>query len=83
MATVKKAQLFETKPRWLGAPKICIAANLPAFDSPADWEKFHAANSPGNSVKRMWQCEACGKWHVWTVACDPSGASSGTGRSSK
>jgi hypothetical protein len=76
-------ELFEAKPRWPGAPPICIAANLPAFASRQAWDDFHAANSPGNRVVRVWRCDTCQHWHAHTIACDPSGSSSGTGRSSK
>lgn len=83
MANVKRKDLFEAKPRWPGAPKMCLHANLPAFKTTKDWDQFHATNSPGNKVVRVWLCEVCEHWHAWTIACDPAGGSSGTGRSSK
>jgi hypothetical protein len=79
-----KAEVFESKPRWPGAPPICLHTNLPAFDSMDDYGKFEKKNMPGAKALIKWNCSKCGKVHVWTIgASDPAGASSGTGRSSK
>lgn len=71
------------KPRWPGGPKICPAANLPAFETMAGWRAFHAKNGPSCKVIREWICDHCGHWHAETTAPDPTGGSSGQGRSSK
>jgi len=78
-----KASPFEDKPRWPGGPLICIVANLPAFPTKAAYNEFHEANGPGCKVLRVWLCKACKFFHADTVAPNPCGDSSGTGRSSK
>lgn len=83
IAQKKRAGVFEKKPRWPGAPPICEKANLPAFPSKEAYMHWHERNGPGCSVKRVWECDACGWYHADTVAPDPAGASSGTGRSNK
>lgn len=75
--------LFEEKPRWPGAPPICIAANLPAFPSKSDLDAFLRRNGPSCKVVRAGVCGACNHWHAETIAPDPAGGSSGNGRSSK
>lgn len=75
---------FEAKPRWVGAPPICLHTNLMAFDDPSDFYKFESRNCPGNKTVMKWKCSKCNKFHFWGVgAGDPAGSSSGTGRSSK
>jgi hypothetical protein len=69
--------------RWPGGPKICPAENLPAFQTAAGLDGFLKANSPSCKVVSKWQCATCGHWHAYTIAPDPAGGSSGTGRSSK
>ena len=76
-------ELFEPKPRWPGAPPICIAANLPAHQSEADLMKFHAANGPSCYLEYIGHCAFCGLWHARTSAPDPAGQSSGTTRHAK
>jgi hypothetical protein len=71
------------KPRWPGGPKICPAENSPAFESAKALDAFLMANSPSCKVLKKWQCEACGHYHAYTLAPDPTGASSGQGRSSR
>lgn len=75
--------LFEVKPRWKGAPKICIAANLPAFETEKEMATFHETNCPGGTLIKKWRCLVCNHIHVWQVCSDPAGASSGTTRTSK
>lgn len=74
---------LEAKPRWPGGPLVCEVANLPAFETQDELNKFHLANGPSCKVIRQWQCEHCEGWHHETTAPDPAGGSSGTGRSSK
>lgn len=75
--------LFEAKPRWPGAPPICIATNRLAHKSKEAWQEFYDTNCPRLKIIKLWVCEVCGCWHSIGVAPDPSGDSSGTGRSSK
>jgi len=70
-------------PRWLNGPRICVAANLPAFATPAEMDAFKTANSPGTLVVARWRCKACGDFHYWGTGGDPAGGSSGTTRTSK
>ena len=41
------ADVFEAKPRWEGAPKICAYESLLAFATEKDMSGFLSANSPG------------------------------------
>lgn len=82
-SVVEKPSPFEAKPRWPGAPPICKVARLPAFPTKADYNDWHERNGPGCLVKRVWLCKACKHYHADTVAPNPCGDSSGTGRSSK
>ncbi len=59
-------KLFESKPRWIGAPKICIAENLPAFKDEKELGKFVETNSPGANISEKWKCDICGHWHFKT-----------------
>jgi len=58
-----KAYPFETKPRWKGAPLICLKERLPAFETKADYEKWRM---PGINVKRIWKCSFCKYYHAET-----------------
>ena len=75
--------VFELKPRWAGAPPICLKARLPAFPTKEAYQYWHERNGPGVIVKRVWLCDWCNHYHADTVAPSPSGDSSGTGRGSK
>lgn len=77
------AAVFEEKPRWPGAPPICLVANLPAFPTKEEYWYWHERNGPGCKVLRVWFCKYCKHYHADTKAPSPSGDSSGTGRSSK
>lgn len=70
-------------PRWKNGPKICSHANLPALPTERDLDKFLASNGPRCNVDYKWCCQRCGMWHALTSGPDPSGGSSGTGRSKK
>ena len=78
-----KESPFESKPRWPGAPPICIVANLPSFPTTAAYQDWHERNGPGCKVLRVWLCDACKHYQADTVAPSPAGDSSGTGRHSK
>lgn len=71
---------FEPVLRWQQCPPICIAENLPAFNSPEALNKFLDTCAPRVKIKRIWQCDACKLFHATTSAPSPSGASSGTER---
>ncbi len=83
LAIIPAMKLTFDPPRWPNGPRICPAANLPAFDSDADAAAFRASNCPGHTVVAQWTCNVCGKIHFWGVGGDPSGASSGTTRIAK
>lgn len=71
------------KPRWPGGPDICPNANLPALPTQSALKKFLSDNGPSCKVTKEWECSHCGHWHAHTIAPDPAGNSSGTGRGSK
>ena len=64
--------VFEPKPRWKGAPKVCTATNLLAHDSEKTLKKFLATCGGSMSVEKQWVCEACGKVHVECYAANSS-----------
>jgi hypothetical protein len=72
--------LFEPKHRWPGAPPICLAENLPAFDTREAAMEFHERNAPGGRVTRIGICSVCGSWHYVSKPRPPSGDSSGSSR---
>lgn len=72
--------LFEPKPRWPGAPPVCLAQNLPAFKDRAELDAFRQKNAPGFKLQQVWQCDHCGCLHYWAEPTAPSGESSGTAR---
>lgn len=73
--------LFEL-PRWQNGPHICRAANLPAFETRGELDAFLKKYAPSCKVIDAFQCEVCKMFHARTLAPDPAGGSSGTGRSS-
>ena len=75
--------LFETRPRWSGAPPVCVHANRMAFKTLDELTAFRETNAPGLGLIKKWLCAVCRHWHHIGKAPDPAGASSGTGRSSK
>src|ERR1041385_2925216 len=77
------AQTLLDPPRWRNGPPICIAVNLPAFETPKALSAFLEANSPHATIIHQWQCRECGQYHVWAYASPPAGASSGTTRIQK
>lgn len=78
-------ELFEAKPRWKGAPPICIAANLMAFKTRSDLDEYRSSigMEAYGFVKQPWKCEKCNHLHYVGKVPNPAGDSSGTGRSSK
>jgi hypothetical protein len=60
---VPEVEIFEIKPRWRNAPKICIAVNLLAHDSQKDVFGFLKNIAMDSHLKRVWLCEQCGKYH--------------------
>ena len=72
------AELFDP-PRWPGGPFICIAANLPSFETAAAARNMNRTLE-GDSVDETWECKACGMTHAGHKYRPPSGATSGSGR---
>jgi hypothetical protein len=73
--------LFEEKPRWPGAPKICIEKNLPAFETRTDLDTYMNRYAPtGFVIVRLGKCPACKRWHRWAIHEGPSGGSNGDTR---
>jgi hypothetical protein len=68
-----------TNPVWKNSPPICPVAWLPAFKTEDEMRKFLS----GSTIERDWKCTRCGHFHAITKSPDPSGGSSGTGRSQK
>ncbi len=57
--------LFEEKPRWPGAPLICLEANLPAFENMDALLDFQLRNGEGGNIHRSapYVCQFCGWLH--------------------
>lgn len=53
--------VFEARTRFAGCPLVCLATNLPGFDTEAEAERWRGRWGHG-SLRRQWRCE-CGKWH--------------------
>ena len=66
-------------PRWRNGPRICIAANLPAFDT-LEAAKAMTRTLEGDSLRESWTCSACGKIHAAYKFRSPAGDSSGNPR---
>ena len=60
------ADVFETKARWEGAPKVCTYENLLAFAAEKDIGKFLSESAPGMYAMEKWQCPKCAHWHMLT-----------------
>ena len=76
--------LFEAKPRWKGAVFICLAQNLLAFKDRTQLHVYRESiGMSAYSPRKVWLCDTCGHWHYEGRSPDPSGDSSGTGRSRK
>ena len=72
-------ELFEL-PRWKNGPKICVATNLPAFETVADARNL-TRTVEGDSLKESWTCSVCGMIHAEYRFRSPAGDSSGNPRS--
>ncbi len=75
--------MFEPGERFKGCPPICTATNLPSFETDTVLNKWRSERGLDDKVKRMWQCETCGKWHYQAQPRGPSGSSSSTERNSE
>lgn len=71
--------LFESKPRWPGAPKICVFENLPAFEDDRALKAFNETCGD-HGVLLKWRCTSCGCLHFYADPPAPAGGSSGTKR---
>jgi hypothetical protein len=58
------AALFEPKPRWPGAPPICLETNLPAFPTMKALDAYLTKYSPRAKVKRKGKCKTCDHYHA-------------------
>jgi hypothetical protein len=72
------SEIFESKPRWPGAPPICVAANLPAFATRKEMKAFQ--EKIAGSALTDWECDACGCFHYEGKPHAPAGSSSGNER---
>jgi hypothetical protein len=72
------SNLFDL-PRWPGGPHICIAANLPAFETVAA-AKAITSTCEKDFLKETWTCSVCGMLHADYEEHSPSGSSSGNPR---
>jgi len=66
---------FLNPPRWPGGPKICIVANLPAFETEADAIASNERNGHLPILVR-WHCKSCGGFHQFVTGypTDSNGA---------
>ncbi len=73
-----KSELFEPA-RWTNGPKICLAVNLPAFDT-VEQAKALTRTMEGDSLRESWTCSVCGMIHASYKFRSPAGESSGNPR---
>ena len=71
-ASAKPQPTFESGLRWPGAPPICTAENLPAFELEKDLDVFHLRYGHTTHIEKKWQCKKCGGWHYKATAPSPS-----------
>lgn len=65
---------FENSPVRRTMPKICLATNLPAFDSESQLDDY---NEPTHwPILAKWHCRECHCWHYWSGA--PGDTNGGT-----
>lgn len=69
-------------PRWPGGPPVCSRENLPALEGDKGVRDYIAARCFGASVRRVWDCPACGFKHFEAKHFSPSGDNGGHGRTS-
>jgi hypothetical protein len=69
---------LEPTPRWVGAPPICIKANLPAFESEKAARAYFGEKLPGFSVDEVNSCPHCDGFHVKAHGCSPVQAATST-----
>ena len=50
-------------PRWASGPPICIATNLPAFETAAAADAI-TRTVEGGRLKETWECSACHMLHA-------------------
>jgi len=72
---------LERNPCWKSGPLLCASTGLPALASLKDLLAFIAKVGPGVYVKSVYCCDHCQHYHAITSPRDPSGDSSGSGRS--
>jgi hypothetical protein len=57
--------IFEEKPRFKNAPKICIATNLLAFKTEKAVKDFNNQNGHLD-ILAIWPCKHCACFHHWS-----------------
>lgn len=80
MSMTEAGVIFE-HPHWPGV-FICAKRNRPAFETKEEMHAFQEKWCPSVRVLREGRCSHCGRWHFIGKGRAPSGASSGTERSS-
>ena len=66
LAEVKDGKALE-EPRWKGGPRICVATNMPAFETVKEAKAFNEANGHP-PILASWKCAKCGCYHYWSGA---------------
>ena len=65
--------IFEPKPRWTGAPRMCELSNLPSFETQKDAITFHEKSCGLSTlIVFAWLCDWCKGWHYWAEAPAPT-----------
>jgi len=59
-------ETLDTKPRFKGAPPLCLKHNLPAFVTADAMEEFLKETGPSVKVRKKWLCDFCSHYHAET-----------------
>src|SRR5262249_21247195 len=79
--SAERENLFEP-PRFEGGNYVCVKANLGALPT-LKALKAWLDETPRCKVRWQGLCKFCGHYHADTIAPDPAGETSGTGRNAK
>jgi hypothetical protein len=47
-------------------PLICLATNLPAFETEKQWDDYRGWHEHPYPVLAKWKCKFCRCWHFWS-----------------